>query len=50
MQGKDNFSLDEHRTRTAKVFADFEEYRRILGDLEKRVEALENFIRKAKTG
>lgn len=30
-----------HATRTEQVLADFKEYRRILGDVEKRVKALE---------
>jgi len=39
------FSLDEHKARTAKVFADYEEYRKILCDLNRRVELLEDIIK-----
>ncbi len=35
------FSLDEHRARMNLVWADYAEYRQILGELRKRVEALE---------
>jgi len=36
-----SFSLEEHRTRIAKVWSDFSEYRRKLGNIEKRIEVLE---------
>ena len=36
------FSLDDHKARTTQVFADFEEYKKILRDLKKRVELLED--------
>ena len=38
------FALDEYMTRTAQVWADFEEYQRVLGDLKRRVELLEDIL------
>jgi len=36
------FSLEEHKTRTTQVWADFEKYRNVLNELTRRVELLEN--------
>ena len=44
------FDLDEHKAKTTQVFADFEEYQKILSDLKRRVEALEDILKRAKTG
>ena len=35
------FSLEEHRTKMAKIWKDFEKYNDVLIDLKRRVEAIE---------
>ena len=35
------FSHEEHKTRINQIWADYDEYRRILGDMERRIETLE---------
>ena len=44
------FSLEEHRTRMALVWSDFEKYREVLRELTRRVELLENIRKEASDG
>ena len=38
-------SIEEHKTRIARVWKDFEEYRRLLDELKGRVDLLEDIPR-----
>lgn len=39
------FSLEDHRTRMAKVWTDFEKYRGLLSNLNMRVKSLEDGLK-----
>ena len=45
-----SFSLEDHKKRMARVWADFESYRKILGDLSRRVDLLEDILKEVPDG